>query len=184
MLHTQAFYQHSVDEFGSTEFAETLIERQAQHLIDAFGSQQFQLVAQACQTGRRGGGREELTRLRLENNHATGQTQFDSTIPQARQNSLVASVNTVKVANGGDATPMAGKQIVKASNQLHNALLAHKVADYNHTRPWTTGNTPRQNNSRPPMQGKIDDCPLDTAYITALRAKSFRRKPSARSMAK
>jgi hypothetical protein len=29
---------------------------------------------------------------------------------------------------------MLGAQVVKTSNQLHNALLAHKVADYNHTR--------------------------------------------------
>jgi hypothetical protein len=34
---------------------------------------------------------------------------------------------------------MLGAQVVKASNQLHNALLAHKVADYNHTPPSTTG---------------------------------------------
>jgi hypothetical protein len=30
---------------------------------------------------------------------------------------------------------MLGAQVVEASNQLHNALLAHKVVDYNHTRP-------------------------------------------------
>jgi hypothetical protein len=40
---------------------------------------------------------------------------------------------------------MLGAQIVEASNQLHNALLAHKVADYNHTPPSTTGDTSRQN---------------------------------------
>jgi hypothetical protein len=39
---------------------------------------------------------------------------------------------------------MLGAQILKASNQLHNALLAHKVADYNHTPPSTTGDTVRQ----------------------------------------
>jgi hypothetical protein len=33
---------------------------------------------------------------------------------------------------------------VEASNQLHNALLAHKVVDYNHTRRPTTGNTVSQ----------------------------------------
>jgi len=53
-------------------------------------------------------------------------------------------VYTVKVANSGDTAPMLGPQIVKASNQLHNALLAHKVADYNHTQPATTGNSARQ----------------------------------------
>jgi hypothetical protein len=34
-----------------------------------------------------------------------------------------------------------GAQVVKTSNQLHNALLAHKVADYNHTRALTTGSS-------------------------------------------
>ncbi|CAI8812544.1 hypothetical protein EMIT0P253_230071 [Pseudomonas sp. IT-P253] len=53
----------------------------------------------------------------------------------------MATVNTVKVANSGDTAPMLGAQIVEASNQLHNALLAHKVVDYNHTRRPTTGNT-------------------------------------------
>jgi hypothetical protein len=56
----------------------------------------------------------------------------------------VTTVNTVEVANSGDAAPMLGAQIVKASNQLHNALLAHKVADYNHTPPSTTGDTSGQ----------------------------------------
>jgi hypothetical protein len=41
---------------------------------------------------------------------------------------------------------MLGAQIVEASNQLHNALLAHKVVDYNHTRRPTTGNTVTQSN--------------------------------------
>ncbi|MFK3646210.1 hypothetical protein [Pseudomonas protegens] len=53
----------------------------------------------------------------------------------------MTTVNTVKVANSGDAAPMLGAQIVEASNQLHNALLAHKVVDYNHTRRPTTGST-------------------------------------------
>jgi len=90
----------------------------------------------------------------------------------------VATVNTVKVANSGDTAPMLGAQIVEASNQLHNTLLAHKVADYNHTQPWTTGNSPRQNVSSRPSARKTDDCPPLTPYIIALRAKSFRRKPS------
>ncbi|WP_193559242.1 hypothetical protein [Pseudomonas koreensis] len=56
----------------------------------------------------------------------------------------MTTVNTVKVANSGDAAPMLGAQVVEASNQLHNALLAHKVVDYNHTRRPTTGNTVTQ----------------------------------------
>jgi hypothetical protein len=56
----------------------------------------------------------------------------------------VTTVNTVKVANSGDTAPMLGAQILEASNQLHNALLAHKVVDYNHTRRPTTGNTVTQ----------------------------------------
>lgn len=51
------------------------------------------------------------------------------------------TVNAVEIANSGDTAPMLGPQVVKTSNQLHNALLAHKVADYNHTRAATTGDT-------------------------------------------
>jgi hypothetical protein len=76
----------------------------------------------------------KFPRLRLENHHAAGHAQLERTLAQPRQDSLVATVNTVKVANSGDAAPMLGAQVVETSNQLHNALLAHKVVDYNHTR--------------------------------------------------
>ncbi len=124
--------------------AQTLVEGEAQDPVNTFGSEQLQLVAQACQTGRCRVRREKLTRLRLENHHAAGHAQFKRTLTQSRQDSLVATVYTVKVANSGDAAPMLGAQIVEASNQLHNALLAHKVVDYNHTRRPTTGNTVSQ----------------------------------------
>ncbi|WP_201195098.1 hypothetical protein [Pseudomonas fluorescens] len=68
----------------------------------------------------------------------------------------MTTVNTVKVANSGDTSPMPGAQVVEASNQLHNALLAHKVVDYNHTRRPTTGSTVTQSDradktAGPPM---------------------------------
>ncbi len=33
-------------------------------------------------------------------------------------------VHAVEIADGGDAAPMSGAQVVKTSNQLHTALLA------------------------------------------------------------
>jgi hypothetical protein len=48
---------------------------------------------------------------------------------------------------------MLGAQVVETSNQLHNALLAHKVVDYNHTLPRTTGNSAGQ-------MGRIDKTPV------------------------
>ncbi|WP_256677870.1 hypothetical protein [Pseudomonas sp. SJZ079] len=42
----------------------------------------------------------------------------------------MTTMDAVEIADGGDAAPMLGPQIMKASNQLHSALLAHKVADY------------------------------------------------------
>ncbi|MCS5515646.1 hypothetical protein NWF32_11270 [Pseudomonas qingdaonensis] len=53
----------------------------------------------------------------------------------------MTAVNTVEVADSGNTAPMLGAKVVKASNQLHNALLAHKVVDYNHTRAPTTGSS-------------------------------------------
>ncbi len=79
-------------------------------------------------------GGEVFARLRLEDHHASRQAKRLPTLTQARQDCLVATVNPVEVANGGDTAPVLGAQVVKTSNQLHNALLAHKVADYNHTR--------------------------------------------------
>ncbi|RMT42985.1 hypothetical protein ALP46_05429 [Pseudomonas amygdali pv. myricae] len=181
VLNAEAVDQHGFDETRGTQLAQSLIEGQAKYPVNAFGTQQLEFVTQSGQTCRSGLGSEELTRLRLENHHTAGHTQFDGTLAQTRQDSLVAAVNAVEIANRGDAAPMFGAQVVKASNQLHNALLAHKVADYNHTRPWATGNTPRPDEGswRGPRKQRSN-----RAYIMALRAKSLRRKPSNRSMAK
>jgi hypothetical protein len=146
VLNTEAVHHNGIDEFAGAEFAQAMVKRQAQDPVDAFASQQLQLVTQAGQTGRCGVRSEKLSRLRLENHHAAGHAQLERTLTQPRQDSLVATVNTVKVANSGDTAPMLGAQIVEASNQLHNALLAHKVVDYNHTRRPTTGNTVSQSN--------------------------------------
>jgi hypothetical protein len=144
VLHTKAINEDGVDKFTGAEFAQALVERQAQDPVDTLFSQQLQFVPQpgkTCWCRFRG---EKLARLRLENHHAAGHAQLERTLTQPRQDSLVATVNTVKVANSGDTAPMLGAQIVEASNQLHNALLAHKVVDYNHTRRPTTGNTVTQ----------------------------------------
>jgi len=121
-----------------------LVEGQAQNAVYAFVGQQLEFVSQPGQTGRCRVRSEKLSRLRLENDHAAGHAQLERTLTEPRQDCLVATVNTVKVANSGDTAPMLGAQIVEASNQLHNALLAHKVVDYNHTRRPTTGNTVTQ----------------------------------------
>ena len=99
---------------------------------------------QAGQARRRGVRCKVLTRLWLENHHAAGYAQRYRALTQTRQDSLVTAVNTVEVADSGNTAPMLGAKVVKASNQLHNALLAHKVVDYNHTRACTTGNRARQ----------------------------------------
>ncbi|CAI8742642.1 conserved hypothetical protein [Pseudomonas donghuensis] len=141
VFHPQAIDQDGVDELGGAELAQTLVERQAQHPVDAGGGQQGDLVAQPGQARGRGVGGEILTRLWLENHHAAGHAQLVRSLTQARQDCLVAAVNTVEVANSGDTAPVLGAQVVEASNQLHNALLAHKVVDYNHTRALTTGSS-------------------------------------------
>jgi hypothetical protein len=136
VLHAETVNQDGIDELTGAELAQALVECQAQDSVDPFGSQQLQLVTQPGQTRWRRVRGEEFPGLRLENNHAAGHAQLERTLAQPRQDSLVATVYTVKVANSGDT----------ASNQLHNALLAHKVVDYNHTRRPTTGNTVSQSN--------------------------------------
>jgi hypothetical protein len=144
VLHAKTVNQDGIDELTGAELAQALVECQAQDSVDPFGSQQLQLVTQPGQTRWRRVRGEKFPGLRLENNHAAGHAQLERTLAQPRQDSLVATVYTVKVANSGDTAPMLGAQIVEASNQLHNALLAHKVVDYNHTRRPTTGNTVTQ----------------------------------------
>ncbi|MNZ60513.1 hypothetical protein D3C78_785840 [compost metagenome] len=148
MAHAQAIDQDRLDEFIGAQVAQALVERQAQDPIDTFASQQLDLVAQARQAGRRGVRSEVLARLRLEDHHARRQAKCLAALAQTRQDCLVAAVNPVEVANGGDTAPVLGAQVVKTSNQLHNALLAHKVADYNHTRALVTGS------SAPVQRGK------------------------------
>ncbi len=143
VAHAQAVDQDRLDEFIGAELAQALVEGQAQHPVDAFCGQQLDLVAQARQAGRGGVGRKVLARLWLEDHHAGRQAQRLAALAQARQDCLVATVNPVEVANGGDTAPVLGAQVVKTSNQLHNALLAHKVADYNHTRALVTGSSAR-----------------------------------------
>ena len=145
VLYAQAIHQDTVDELGGAEAAQTLVEGQAQHTVHALLGQQLQLVAQAGQARWRRFRGKEFPRLWLKNHHAAGHAQLDRALAQPGQDSLVATVYTVKVANSGDAAPMLGAQVVETSNQLHNALLAHKVVDYNHTRPRITGNSAGQN---------------------------------------
>ena len=51
----------------------------------------------------------------------------------------MATVHSIEIADGGNASLGKGEQIVETSNQLHIALLAYKVVDYTHSRPAATG---------------------------------------------
>ena len=122
--HAKAFNQCGVDELGRAELAQPTIERQAQHQIDALLAQQLQLFTQAGEPRRRLVRRKVLTWLRLEDHHAARQPQLGRTFAQARQDGLMPPVHAVEIADGGDAAPMPGAQVVKTSKQLHTALLA------------------------------------------------------------
>ncbi len=122
--YAKPLYQRRMDELGSTQLAQASIEREAQHQVHALLSQQAQFFPQAGKPSRGLVRREELTGLRLEDHHAAGQPQFGRALAQARQDGLMPPVHSVEVADGGDAPPMPGPQVVKTSNQLHTALLA------------------------------------------------------------
>jgi hypothetical protein len=126
VLDAETVDQNGIDEFTGTELAQPVVEGQAQDPVDTFVGQQLQFVPQPGQTGRGRVRGEELSRLWFENHHAAGHAQLDSALTQPRQDSLVATVNTVKVANSGDTAPMLGAQVVEASNQLHTRFLLIK----------------------------------------------------------
>src|SRR3989338_3725575 len=112
MAYIQAVDQHFLHELGSGQLAQAPVEAQAQHQVDAFGSEQGELVAQAGQA-RRGGIRgKKLARLRLENQHATGHTEFGGTLTQTRQDGLMTTMDAVEITDGGDTAPMLGPQVV------------------------------------------------------------------------
>ncbi|MNN58230.1 hypothetical protein D3C81_1732690 [compost metagenome] len=108
----QPFHQHRMDELRGAELAQAAIEGQAEHPVHALAGQQLELVAQARQAHRCRIRAEVLARLRLENHHAAGQTQLSRTLAQPLENGLVAAVHAVEIADGGDAAPMPGLQVV------------------------------------------------------------------------
>jgi len=123
MANPKPFDQRRMNELGSTQFTQAAIEGQAKHEVDALLVQQPELFTQTGQPGRRLVWRKILTRLRLEYHHAAWQIEFSRTLAQSRQDCLVPSMNSVEIADGGNAPPMPGPQVVKTSNQLHTALL-------------------------------------------------------------
>ena len=160
ILHPQAVDQHTLDELGGRQLAQAAVEGQAQHHVDAFGGQQGELVTQTGQARRSSVRTEELTRLRLEDHHATGHGQFRGTLAQARQDGLVPTMNAVEITDGDHTAPRLGLQVMKTSNQLHSTLLVHKVADYTHSRPCTTGIAIRETATRPAGQNRADGSPI------------------------
>ena len=160
ILHPQAIDQHTLDELGGRQLAQAAVEGQAQHHVDAFGGQQGELVAQTGQARRSSVRAEELTRLRLEDHHAAGHGQFRGTLTQARQDGLVPTMNAVEITDGDHTAPRLGLQVMKTSNQLHSTLLVHKVADYTHSRPCTTGIAMRETATGPAGQNRADGSPI------------------------
>jgi len=122
--HAKAFNQCGVDELGRAELAQPTIEGQAQHQINSLLAQQLQFLAQPGQPCGRPIRRKVFTWLRLEDHHAARPAPLGRTFAQTRQDGLMPPVHAVEIADGGDAAPMSGAQVVKTSNQLHTALLA------------------------------------------------------------
>src|SRR5690606_8853936 len=104
VFHPQPVDQHLMDELVSRQLAQAAIEGQAQHPIDTLAGEQLELLAQTCQACRRGVRGKELARLRLEDHHAARHSQFDGPLAQASQNGLMATVHTIEIADGGNAS--------------------------------------------------------------------------------
>ena len=123
MPDAKALDQRRMDELGGAELAQTAIEGQAQHQIDTLLVQEQEFFTKTGQPGGRLVRSKILAWLWLENNHAAGQAEIGGALAKTRQDGLVPPVNTVEIADGGDAPPMPGPQVMKTSNQLHTALL-------------------------------------------------------------
>ncbi len=70
------------------------------HPVDAVGAQRLELVAQHRDARRRAGRIEEFARVRLEGHHADGQAARIGCGPHMGEQSLMAAVDTVEVADG------------------------------------------------------------------------------------
>ncbi|MCY1178461.1 hypothetical protein D9M73_188090 [compost metagenome] len=112
MLHLQPVHQHLADELVGGQLTQAAVERQAEDEIDALLAQQFELLAQAGQAHRRGVRGKELARLRLEDHHATRDAKLQRALAQTPQDRLVTKVDAVEIADGGDAAPGEGPQVM------------------------------------------------------------------------
>ena len=93
---------------GPAQAGQRVVERQDHHLVESAHAQLRQLVAQRAHAGRGQFGLAQhlgkvVARVRLERHRATGQAALGGLGPQQPQHGLVATVDTVKIADGQGA---------------------------------------------------------------------------------
>ena len=120
--HAETVEQQSLHEQTRIHRREPGTEFQQHHLLNAVVADGPQLFAQPGQPRRCGIRGEELHWLGLEGDDGRRQTQRLAVRQQTLEDAAMAQMDAVEVADGGDAAPVGGSQIVQASDQPHGAL--------------------------------------------------------------
>lgn len=95
----QPVHQRALDERLRRLAREGVVEVLDDDAVDTVIAQRFELVAQHRDARRRAGRIEEFARVRLERHHAHGQAARVRCRAHAREQGLVAAMDTVEVAD-------------------------------------------------------------------------------------
>ncbi len=98
--HAQSPDQRALDEVLGGMLRKFVIETAYDCALDAMRRNQFELLAQRRQPGRRLVGRKKFARMRLERHHARRDPVAHGGLAQLRQHGLVAEMNAVEIADG------------------------------------------------------------------------------------
>ncbi len=96
----QAVHDDPLDKRIRRLAREGMVEMLDHDPVDAVHPQRFELVAQHRDARRRAGRIEEFARVRLEGHHADGQAARIGGCAHVREQSLMAAVDTVEIADG------------------------------------------------------------------------------------
>src|SRR5690606_24629171 len=121
--------KHIAHEIVGFHFAETGVERDAQHAINTEIAQRHEFLVKTHQPRRRVSWREKFARQRLETDHRRRQAQLAAFLLQARQHHLVTAMDAIECPLRHHTAVVAGAQIVQSSDQFHrgfNTALSRK----------------------------------------------------------
>ena len=127
VMDLQRFNQIGLHEIGCRLFREIHVKSLRDHEINAERGYFRGLAPKRAQSERGDIGLEDGTRVRLERQHAPGQSRRGGNGPGFADDGLVSPVHTVEIADGNHRTPMLPKQRFCLSVYAHRVGKCQQV---------------------------------------------------------